>query len=340
MTESSTETVVEPTETPSSSTTTQTTDSSSSASSAETKPAETILDRVKATYQKSTEAAPASRTSGTSATAVDPAKSTADDGSKELAPEELAALAPRTQARMQKLTSDLKAQGQQLQALQPKAAEYDKIDTFIRQNGLQPRDVQSVAEIAAMLVHNPQGARERLQPIMAELDRILGVVLPPELQQRVEQGYMTHEDALRLSQAEAAGRFAVHRASTLTENQRREQQVSQQRQAVDSSLNAMDTWEKTTAKNDPDWHTKQSEISDRVELAIERKTREIGRPWFPDPTEATKLLADAYEAVNAKYKRFSPKPTAINPPVTTGASPRSTQAPKNTLDIIRGQINR
>ena len=103
-------------------------------------------------------------------------------------------------------------------------------------------------------------------------------------------------------------------------------------------MNAIDAWEKQKAASDPDWHQKQPEISEQVELAIERKTRELGRPYWPTPEEAVKLSEDALETVGKRYKRFAPKPRAIDPPVTPGASPRSTAAPKSTMDIIKGVV--
>lgn len=347
MTDSSTETEVatpnpEPSPTPeTASDSGKQTPDSNSASSTESKPAETMLDRVRSTLTKQrTEAAPASSVPGKAAQ-TDPAKPIApDDGSKEFTAEEMATLAPRTRQRMQKLTSDLKAQGQELQKLQPKAAEYDKIESFITRNGLQPRDVQSVAEIASMLVHNPAGAYERLVPIVVELQRVLGHQLSPELRQQVEQGYITEDHARQLSQAKASEQLATRRANTLAQSQQQNEAVTQQRQSVDSSLAAMDAWERQTAARDPDWHTKQSEVSELVELAIQRKAHEMGRPWFPNSQEANELLKSAYETVNTRFKRFAPKPTEIKTVTTGGASPRSHPTPKSTMDVIKNVLNR
>lgn len=241
---------------------------------------------------------------------------------------------------MRKLTSDLTTQGRELGELRPKAAEYDKIRSFIDRTGLAPRDVQSVAEIAAMLIHDPVGARQRLMPIMAELDRILGVVLPRDLQEQVDQGYLTLEHAQALSQANAAAALNRTRADRLVEDRQRNETVSRQQQVIDQSLSAMDAWEAQQKRNDPDWSSKQAEVTELVELAIERKARELGRSWFPNSQEATQMLNEALQTVNTRFKRFAPKPTQINAPVTSGASPRSVPAPKNTMDVIKGVLGR
>jgi hypothetical protein len=307
-------------------------------SSAPAAPAETLLDRVKSVL-KPREESPTSQSTGDPSKDADPAQQTAKaDG--ELPAEEAKNLHPKTQERFRTLTTKLKAADKELESLKPKAAEFDKIDSYIRANGLQPRDVTSIAEIAALCVNNPQKARERLQPIMAELDRILGEDLPPELKSRVEQGYLTEEDAKAYSRAQAAANLANQRAQSLEQRQQQNETISSQRQQVDATTNAIDAWEKQKATGDPDWTQKQSEISELVELAISRKSMEAGRPWFPNPEEAIKLSQDALDTVNTRFKRFKPKPSAIDPPVTGGASPRSTPAPKSTMDIIRANISR
>lgn len=324
------ETPVTATETP---TTPTTTDSTTAASSTtETKPAETLLDRIKSAIAKPGD----SPTSASGSPAVaDPAKTAELDDSGKLSDEEAKTLGPRTKVRIEGLSAKVRAQGTELEKLRPQAAEFDKIDTFIRNAGLSPQDVGSTLQIAALLRSDPQAARERLQPIMAELDRMLGEKLPAELQARVDQGYLTAEDALALNRASAAASLATKRATALTERQQQEATDRTQKAEVNATLDAVTAWEKQKAKGDPDWHQKQAEVSELVELAINRKSLELKRSWFPNPEEATKLSEDALKTVEGRFKRFAPKARQIDPPVTAGASPRSTPAPKNTMDIIR-----
>jgi len=338
MTDSSSDTVVDQVQTEQLQDTTSDVSTPAESSPAE-KPAETLLDRVKSVIKRPEES-PASQSTGDQSRDTDPAQKTAKPDGDDLPEDEAKTVHPKTLNRFRTLTSKLKAADAELQALKPKAVEYEKIETYIRNNGLQPKDVMSIAEIASLCVHNPQAARERLRPIMAELDRMLGETLPPELQARVDQGFLTIEDAKALNRAAAERNLATKRASDLEQRQRQSEEVSRQQQAVDATCSAIDAWEKSKAVGDPDWTQKQPEVSELVELAITRKSAELKRPWFPTSEEAVKLSQEALDKVNERFKRFAPKPRAIDPPVTAGASPRSTPAPKSTLDIVRANISR
>lgn len=302
------------------------------ASTAEAKPAETTFDRIKAAVTKSEES-PSSKEPDP-AVVADPASTTPD--SDELSEDELKGLHVKTRERFGKLTSKLAAKDTEISSLAPKAAEYDKIDTFIKNAGLSPQDVGSTLQIAAMLRSEPAKARERLLPIMAELDRILGETLPAELQQRVDHGYLTQEDARALARSAAHAKLAEGRANQLTEQQRAEDAAVATKQSIDSTVGAVETWEKQKAEKDPDWHTKREEVAELVEIAIAQKARESKNPsYWPTAEESVKFSEDALKKVEARHKRFAPKPKAIDPPVTQGASPRSVAQPKNTLDIVR-----
>ena len=165
MTDSSSEDVVEQTQTDQPQ---EVADVKSGESSTPQAPAETLLDRVKSVL-KPREESPTSQSTGDPSKDADPAqKRPAKADGDELPTDEAKNLHPKTQERFRTLTSKLKAADKELESLKPRAAEYDKIDSYIRANGLQPRDVTSIAEIAALCVNDPQKARERLQPIMAE----------------------------------------------------------------------------------------------------------------------------------------------------------------------------
>lgn len=327
------------TTTPTESTQTTNSDSTSATSSTAQKPAETLLDRIQSVLKKPGDS-PTSETSGSTADA-DPAHSSAksEDG-LELSPDEAKSLSQKSQERFKRLASDVKAKSEEIKALEPRAKEFDKIDTFIKNAGLSPQDVGSTLQIAAMLRSDPKAARARLQPIMAELDRILGEELPPEIKARVDQGYLTAEDAKALSRATADAALSTKRANELAQTRQQEDTFRSKQADVKTTLDAVDVWEKQKAKSDPDWNQKQAEISEQVEIAIERKSRELKQPWWPSPQEAVQLSEEALKLIDSRYKRFAPKPRAIDPPVTTGASPRSTPAPKNTMDIIRQNLGR
>lgn len=302
-------------------------------STAEAKPA-TMLDAVKAAIAPK-DATPASKSTDTSANADDPDSKAAATDPEELSAEEIKALSARTQQRFSKLTKNLKAVSTERDALKPKAAEFDKIDSFVRNAGLSQQDVAGTLEIAALLRSNPSTALSRLEPIVASLKAMVGETLPADLQTRVDQGYLTEADAKTLAKAQAGERLATQRLTATTESQQVEARTRDFKALTTNTVSSIETWEATQASRDPDWHLKRDSIAELVELAIERKTREVGKPWFPNAEEAIKLSSDALKTVNDRTKRFGPRPQEIRPVLNGGASPRSTAAPKTMLEVVQ-----
>ena len=313
---------------------TTTTDVSPAASSPAEKPA-TMLDAVKAAIAPK-EATPASKSTDQPAEGEDPDSTKAETPEDDtLSPEEIKALSARTQQRFSKLTKNLKAASSEIESLKPKAAEFDKIDTYVRNAGLSPQDVAGTLEIAALLRSSPQGALARLLPIVAQLQSMTGETLPTELQTRVDQGYLTEADAKTLAKAQAGERLATQRATALTEDQQNEARKQEFRTLTTDTVGKVTSWEAQQATRDPDWHLKRDFIADLVKSAIDDKSRELNRPWFPNAAEAVELSANALKTVNERVKRFGPRPTEIRPVSNGGASPRSNAVPKTMLDVVR-----
>jgi hypothetical protein len=63
----------------------------------------------------------------------------------------------------------LKAASAEVESLKPKAVEYDKIDSFVRNAGLSQNDVAGTLEIAALMRSSPPQALARLEPMVVQL---------------------------------------------------------------------------------------------------------------------------------------------------------------------------
>ncbi len=329
-------TVTDTSTTPAAETAVTNSDASTAASSTATeKPAGTMLDAVKAAIAPK-DATPASKSTDTPADGEDPDSKPAETTeTDELSAEEVKALSVRTQQRFSKLTKNLKAASAEVQSLKPKAEEFDKIDTFVRNAGLSPQDVAGTLEIAAMLRSSPANALARLEPIVAQLRATVGETLPADLQQKVDTGYLTEADAKTLAKAQAGERLATQRITALSEQQQASARDNEFRTLTTDTVSKVTSWESTQAARDPDWHLKRDNVAELVELAIERKTRELRRPYFPTAAEAIQLSADALKTVNGRFKSFGPRPQAITPISNGGASPRSTAVPKTMLDVVK-----
>jgi hypothetical protein len=300
-----------------------------------------MLDAVKAAI-KPKDAAPASQTPEKQADPADPAKpqETTSEEEKELSEDELKSLSARTQRRFRHLNSQVKTATALVEQLTPKAQEFDRLDNFVRSSGLSPTDVQGTLRIAADLRSDPHSAYQALLPIMQELQRIVGDVLPPELQQRVDAGLLHPEDALAFSRAAADAQVTRRRLDAQTLAQQETNRRQQRQDQLNTAVSSVESWEKQQASRDPDWHLKQPEVREQLELEVARK-RLADPTWIPTTAESMKMTQDAYAKVQERMKRFVPRPTEVRPgPGGGGASPHSAPEPKTMLDAMRAALNR
>ena len=301
-----------------------------------------MLDAVKSALKPKADAAPASQTPDKQADGTEPPKAeeTQSDEDKELTDDELKSLSARTQRRFRKLNSDVKTRDVLIGQLEPKAQEFDRLDQFVRSAGLSPTDVQGTLRIASQLRSDPHAAYEALLPIMQHLEAAIGNVLPPELAQRVQAGYLTEQDALAMSRAASHASFSRQQLEAERQQQQDWYYRQDRQQQLDNTVSSVESWEKQQATRDPDWHLKQADIRELVELEVSRK-RLADPSWLPGNQEALKITQDAYTKVNDRLKRFVPKPQAMaRDPSGGGASPGSQPQPKNMLDVVRMAASR
>lgn len=330
--------VVDTTTTPAETAVTNSDVTTAASSTAEAKPA-TMLDAVKAAIAPK-DATPASKSTDQPAEGEDPDSKTPEAVEpEELSADELKALSEKTQKRFSKLSKDLKATRVQVESLAPKAAEFDKIDTYVRNAGLSPQDVAGTLEIAALMKSNrPADALARLEPLVAQLRAQAGETLPAELQTRVDQGYLTEADAKTLAKAQAGERLATQRNTALTEQQQADTRNQEFRTLTTNTVSKVTSWEAQQASRDPDWHLKRDHVAKLVESEIKDKSFQLGRRWFPNAEEAIALSVAATKSVNDMAKKFAPRPQEIRPISNGGASPRSTAVPQTMLDVVRQNV--
>lgn len=264
-----------------------------------------------------------------------PAEGAAAD--EELTADELKALSWKTQQRFKKLSSTVKAKDSELTEMKPKAEGYDRIVGAIKRAGIDNSELDELVELGGWLKTDQRRALETLKPIVQALEGVVGEVLSPELQERVRLGYITEEDARTLSRSKAGERLATQRAEKTVAERQAEKDQQEFSTLVKSSTEAVEAWDKQKSAKDPDWHLKQKEVAEQVELAIVRESNKRGKPYFPTAEEAVKLADTALKTINDRLQRFKPRPAEIRP-ATPGASTRSKPAPKTTLDAINNAL--
>lgn len=305
-----------------------------------------LLTRVKAALDKTKEKSPASDEPGSSSEEP-PAPAAKKEGEGEegktgdLTEEELARLKPKTRERIETLTREVKDRDTKLADLTPKAEKFDQIQRFVDDAGLSKDDVNSGFDVMRNLKQDPFKAYAQLRPIMDQLESIVGVRLPDELQSEVNQGRITEAHARELARSRGQASVTRQQLDRTTQIQ----EANQRRQVIENQVNdvagAVTEWEKSTGKNDPDWKLKQPRITELVELEVMR--RQAKDPtYFPSKEEAIAISKDALKKVEADFKALRPARRSVSttPSADAGSTRTAAAAPKSMLEAAKLGLQR
>lgn len=234
--------------------------------------------------------------------------------------------------RAQKRIRELVATNKVLEA---DATRYRNVETFLRENGLAPEEASDGLQLMALAKTNPVEAWQRLKPWVEKVAMAAGVIMPQDLQQQVQQGYLTREAALELSQTRA--KLGAVEAQRQFEQQR---MAEQQQQAAHSAIvNAATSWEQDRRLKDPNFEAKLPALQREIAYLQMQE----GRPNTPQGVQDQ--CKRAYEAVNAQFRApVASAAPARRPAVSPvgGGQVAGNPAPKleTTLDIIRANRQR
>lgn len=229
----------------------------------------------------------------------------------------------RAQKRIRELVEEKKT-------FEADATRYRNVETFLRDNGLAPDEAADGLQLMALAKTNPVEAWERLKPWVEKVAVAAGVIMPSDLQQQVQQGYMTRDTALELSKTRA--KLGAVEAQRQFEQQRAHEQAAVNYQQ--SIIGAATNWEQDRRVKDPNFDAKLPAL--QREIAYLHATE--GRPNTPDGVKDQ--CERAYKAVNTQVRGVGVAPAvparkAVTPigggQVAGNPAPR----PESTLDIIR-----
>jgi hypothetical protein len=304
-----------------------------SGSSTETKDqgATSMLDAVQSALkpEENPEKSPTPEPSGSKDASSDPAKAGEKPSEEDLSEDEKKSLKPKVAKRIESLLNDRTSLRRENEGLKTKTADFDKFIGFVKSANLSNDDMNNGFEIMALMKQDPAKAWDKLQPIIATLQGIVGERLPDDLAEKVRLGYINEVDAKQLARAQNQLQFRDGQAQ---EAQRRaeEEQVQRETQALVGSVsNAASEWERTKAKSDPDWHLKSARVHELMKLSV----YENGYPKSAD--EVSKRLNDAHDQISKELRKLNPRPRAINPVTGTASNPRAVAEPKTMLEAIQ-----
>lgn len=280
-----------------------------------------LLDVVKAAYEK-TSPDPKSSTGETTDSAqgaVNDAKGSQDDGKTQTVdPDKAAEKLPfHNHPRWKEMLSER-------EALKPRAEQYDKIVSFMTTNSLTPNEMADGMRVMALMKHNPSAAYEQLQTYIKKLAPFTGEELHPDIKAKVDDGFVDPETAKELSRLKAEKEFLNQRSEEIYQQQLAQQQASSQRAMYD----AVTGWEAAEKARDPDWSAKYEMIQDRV-----RSLMATTKPSSPE--EAVQLARRALSEVNDRLRPLAGRTTNIRTPISSLSSATSRPVAKSLEDIVR-----
>lgn len=189
---------------------------------------------------------------------------------------------------------------QQRNEARESAEKFDVMQNYLADNNLSGEEAAVGLDIMAKMKSDPMAALEALKPYVQQLSQAAGIVMPQDIQTRVDDGYLD----------ENAGReLAIARAEAARQKQHNEQMVQRQQMQtqqdhIDYLAETVTNWEENARSNDPDYDLKEDLIDARVRAMIAERGQTA-----QNPQEAIQLAQSAYDQVNEKFNaKFGNRP--------------------------------
>lgn len=319
-----------------------------SSTSGESKAEETTLDAVNAALKADskedddTEGSSDDDSTKDKDKSKDDAESKDGDSDDEITEDELNAMKHKTRKRFEQLQGkyrDTKTENQdlkkKLEASEVDAGHYRQFTDFLKTNGVNQDEANTLFSIGALMKNDPSRALAMITPYYNQLLEVTGNVLPQDLQTQVDQGYITEAVALELSRQRATNQN--HQVQQHNQRQQVEQQNVQRQQELAVNIqSALANLENKWKTSDPDYKVKSARIMERVELMWYKAAQTGQMPKTVD--EAIKMAENVKREVEQEIKQFVPQRKTINPPVEGGRTSSSNPLPNSTLDVINQAV--
>ena len=212
------------------------------------------------------------------------------------------------------------------------ANSHRQVLSFLDQNGVTQEEAAEILQVRALANSDPVKAWDLLKPLAQQIATAAGVIVPPNLRERVNKGEMSLEAAQQLARAEAG----VETAKTQRERADEQAPKDAETRPVTEINTTVADWEEARKLRDPNFDAKYD--------ALLRETAYL-RQTDGHPKDAAGVKAQLEQAYKNVTERFVP-PVQPNPaaapksakkavkPVVGGSVANAPADPKSTVDII------
>lgn len=208
------------------------------------------------------------------------------------------------------------------------AVEFQAITGFMQQHDIQPEQVANIMHLIVLQNTDPVKFYETVAGFKGELDAKMGLVLPADLQARVDAGEISEEDAKALNSSKAQAKLLKDRQTETTERNRTREAQTNQRQTLEAMANTVNKWEEQIQTRDPDYPAKREFVQAEIRAYIQQ----AGMPKTVQ--HAVKYAELAYETVTKRLTGVLPQRKPNSPTPQTGRQTETTFVPKSVEDVV------
>jgi len=233
--------------------------------------------------------------------------------------------------RWQQMVRERNEYRDQLQDFQQPAEQFRQIETFMESQGLNNQEVAQGFQIMALMKNDPAGALEALRGHIEGLEGFVGEKLPGDLQEEVDEGFITSDRAREIARLRNTSQFQADRAAEQEDRRAKDSQQQQRQQAQQKQRTAVDTWQQDITNRDADFKTKQPFVFRELALLAQQSPPR-------NEQEAVSLAQRAYDNVNAQMKNLTGRKPEIKPSINSdraGANSGAGPEPSSFLEAVR-----
>jgi hypothetical protein len=265
---------------------------------------------------------------------TEPGKPEEDLG--EITPEELAGYHSKSRKRIKDLLAERTALSEERDSLKAEVGVVHGLRGYLKENDISKDDFSLTLDIITALRRGDfRTFYEGVRPYVDLAEQALGLALPPDMQQRVQEGHMTTQAAAIMTQERINRVLAEERANNVTQRVQYQQTAQQTHEARETIRGSVAQWEAATARTDPDFAMKQAAANDIVWAVM----RETGPPT--NPQQAVAIAQEAYRRAGNHLRSVAPGPRAT--PAVPSSATRSngaTAAPKSFMEAAMRGLER
>jgi hypothetical protein len=222
---------------------------------------------------------------------------------------------PKVQKRIKKLVEQRNAAAAERDALKGEADVTRTLRDFLVRNDIAREDFQLTLDLAAAMRRGDFNAfLTGVAPYVQLATNALGITLPNDLAQQVQQGRMTSDIAAQMSRdryARALAEQEALRAGAMASNQA---WATERADLQGSVQQTVDQWEAGVKAQDPDYARKEPLVRNLLWSVV----NERGAPQTPQA--AVEIAQEAYRRATETARSFMPPPRATQR--TPGSSQR------------------